>query len=552
MLLIPFIGSHWARLAQGQHTILHPCLGWLETLSYRAAAINPQEEMTWRKYAKTLLLFNFIGAAFLFLQLTWQAYLPFNPEQLGNVPWPLAINIVASFITSTNWQSYAGETTLSYGTQMVGLTVQNFLSAATGSAVLMALIRGIIRRTSDFIGNFWTDFVRSVVYLLLPLSIVFAVFLVTQGVVQTLRPYVQVETLENAQQVIPLGPVASQAAIKQLGANGGGFFNANSAHPLENPTPLSNFFQTLAIILIPASLVYGYGILVNSRKQAWMLLGVMFTFWLVSFAVALYSESVANPILEAFPLMEGKESRFKIVDSVLWTVLTSVSCNGSVNSMLESLSPLAGGAALFNILLGAGVLGPVGIGLCTMLIFVLLTMFLCGLMVGRTPEFLGKKIEKREVQWIMLSVLTPSVLILVGAGISCVLPIAKEGISASGPHGLTEVIYAFSSAAWNNGSAFAGIRANTNFYNLSLAFVMILGWLSIIIPSLALAGGFAEKKATPPSAALLSASSVLFGVLLWCVIFIACASTFFPILSLGPIVEHLLMLQGQAFPASGL
>lgn len=549
--LVPAIGSLWSALVQGKPTFLHPAMEWLEKTSYRAAGINPAEEMNWIKYAQNVVLFNVLGGIFLFIILILQGYLPLNPQNFPGLPWGLALNVAVSFTTNTNWQSYAGEETLSYASQMLGLTVQNFLSAATGSAVLMALIRGITSKSSDKIGNFWCDLVRTIVYLLLPLAIIFAFVLLTQGVIQTFLPYQVIETLEKGQQIIPLGPVASQESIKILGTNGGGFFNANSAHPFENPTLLTNFLQTVFLVAIPAGMVYAYGILAGSKKHAWLILAVMSTLWFIGFCVASYSESLVNPVLEANPVWEGKEVRLGNGNSVLWATMTTSTSNGSVNMMHESLSPLAGGIALFNMMLGEVVFGGVGVGLCSMLMFILLTVFLCGLMVGRTPEYHGKKLAKKDVQWIVVAVLTPNILILLGAGIASVTPQAQSSLSTLGPHGLTELLYAFTSAAANNGSAFAGLNANTDFFNLILAAIMVLTRLAILLPSLAIAGSFATKKISPESAGTLSTNSVLFAILLVGTILIVGGLSFFPALSLGPIVEHVLMIRGQPFPLEG-
>ena len=548
ILLTPFLGMYLANLFDGKRVFLSPYLGWLESLTYRIGGINPVEEMGWTRYAKSVILFNLCGLVLLFLLLVFQGFFLFNPEHFPGVSLSLGLNIAISFVTNTNWQAYAGETTLSYATQMWGLTVQNFLSAGTGAAVLMVLIRGLTRKTTDNVGNFWVDLVRVIVYLLLPLSILFALWLVSQGVVQSLSPYIHAETMEGVAQTIPMGPAASQVAIKMLGTNGGGFFNANGAHPFENPTPLSNFIESLSMLLIPVSTVYAYGILIGSRKHALMLLSVMFIIWEIGFGLATYSESLVNPVLEAFPLMEGKEVRFGVNSAVLWSVNTTSTSNGSVNAMLSSLSPLAGGVALFNMMLGEIIFGGIGVGLCGMLMFVLLTIFLSGLMVGRTPEYLGKKIDKYDIRWVMLAVLTPSALILIGTGISCVLPWIVSTQSSQGPHGLTEILYAFSSAAANNGSAFSGLNADTNFYNLTLGLTMLLARLAIVISSIGIAGSLVVKKTSPVSSGTLSTDTFLFAALLFSVIVIVCALTFFPVLSLGPIVEHLLMLQGQSFP----
>lgn len=509
--------------------------------------MDPKREMSWVDYGKALFVFNLLGFLVLFILQLIQGSLPFNPQGFPAVSWSSAFNTAASFVTNTNWQGYAGETTMSYLTQMLGLVPQNFLSAATGMATLLVFIRGLTRKTSETVGNFWVDLVRTVVYILLPFCIIIAFVLISQGVIQTFDSYVSVTTLEGAQQVIPLGPVASQIAVKQLGTNGGGFFNANSAHPFENPTGLTNFIEMLALVVIPAASVYAFGIMIGAKRHAWLLLAVMGGLWLGATGLALRAESQHNPVVEAYPLLEGKELRFGKTTSILWAVSTTATSNGSVNAMHSSLSPLAGGVALFNIMLGELVFGGMGVGLCSMLMFILLTVFLAGLMVGRTPEYLGKKIEKREVQWIVLAVLMPGALILAGAGVSCVLPEGLASLTNQGPHGLSEILYAFASAAGNNGSAFAGLNANTTYYNVLLGVVILVGRFAIILPSLAIGGALARKRIAPPSKGTFSTDSLLFALLLASVIFIIGGLTFFPALSLGPLVEHFLMLQGHVF-----
>lgn len=551
IILIPLLGKFWASLVQGNRTFLHPVLGWLENLCYRLSGIDPNEKMSWTTYLKNLVVFNLCGLLVLFLILVFQDYLPLNPQKFAGLSFPLALNVAVSFVTNTNWQSYSPETTLSYASQMTGLTVQNFLSAATGSAVLMALIRGITRRLTNTIGNFWADLVRSVVYLLVPLSFIFAIVLVGEGVVQTFSGYETVETLEKKEQVIPLGPAASQIAIKQIGTNGGGFFNANSAHPFENPTSLSNLLQLIFLIAFPAAMIYSYGLLIGSRKHALLLLAVRFLFLFGGLAIAFYSEKLLNPVLDVHPVWEGKEVRFGQVNSILWAITTTATSAGAVNMMHESLSPLAGGIALFNMMVGEVVFGGIGVGLCSLLMFVLLTVFLCGLMVGRTPEYRGKKLIKTDIQWVVAAVCIPNVLVLLSSGIACALPEVLSHLSTLGPHGLTELLYAFSSTTANNGSTFAGIHADTTFFNLIFAALMLLGRLGIIIPSLAIAGSFASKNTVPESSGTLETNSLLFGVLLMSVIFIVGGLAFLPALSLGPIVEHLMMLQGEAFPIGG-
>lgn len=547
IIIAPLLGSYLSKIYQGKQTYLKKRLGWLERLSYRIAGVDPQEEMTWKAYGKALLWFNGFGFIALFAIQLFQGYLPFNPQHFQEVPWDLAFNTAASFVTNTNWQSYAGETTLSYATQMVGLTVQNFLSAATGVSALLVLIRGITRKTSNTIGNFWADLIRTLVYVLLPLSIVFSVVLVSEGVIQTLAPYVEVETLEKGKQTLPLGPVASQIAIKQLGTNGGGFYNTNSAHPFENPTTLSNFLELFAILLLPAALIFTFGFMTGAIKHAWLLFSVMLFLWACGLGISLYSEHLHNPALQNLPVLEGKETRFGILNSVLWSVSTTATANGSVNCMLSSLTPLSGCICMFNIMLGELVFGGAGVGLLSMIFFVLLTVFLSGLMVGRTPEYLGKKIEKRDMQYVVIAVLMPGALILLSAGISCVLQVATSSLLNHGPHGLSEILYASTSATGNNGSAFAGLNANTVYYNILLGIIMLLGRTAILFPSLAIAGHLAQKKITPPSVGTFSTDTLLFALLLIGSILIIGALTYSPAQLLGPIIEHFLMIKGRVF-----
>lgn len=539
--ITPFLGNYMSKVFTGKRHILIPVLGWLERLTYRFTGVNPDEESNWKSYTYGLLIFNLIGFVFVFLIQLFQAFLPLNPAHLANVTWHSAFNTAVSFMTNTNWQGYAGETTLSFFVQMIGLTVQNFVSAATGIAVLMALIRGISRKTTDKLGNFWTDLTRSVLYVLLPLSIILSIMLVGQGVVQNFKAHETVETLQGTRQVIPMGPAASQIAIKQLGSNGGGFFNANSAHPFENPTPFSNLLEMLAILLIPASLTYTYGKMMGSLKQGWIIFSVMMILLLAGLAISLYAEYAANPLYDNIPLMEGKEFRFGITNSVLWSTITTAVSSGSVNAMHASLSPLAGMIAMINIMLGEVIFGGVGAGLYGMVIFIILTVFIAGLMVGRTPEYLGKKIEAFEVKMAILAVLAPSFVILIFTAWASVSQAGLSSLNNSGPHGFSEILYAFSSAAGNNGSAFAGLNANTVFFNLTLATGMLIGRFGIIIPVLAIAGNMARKKITPISAGTFRTDNWLFIGLLIAVILIVGGLTFFPALSLGPVVDHLLM-----------
>jgi K+-transporting ATPase ATPase A chain len=545
--LTPILGNYMSKVFIGGRHFMQPVLGWLERLTYRFIAVNPNEEANWKSYAFGLLLFNMVGFVFVFLIQLIQAYLPLNPAHLSNVSWHSAFNTSMSFMTNTNWQGYAGETTLSYFVQMIGLTVQNFVSAATGIAVLLAVIRGISRKTTDKLGIFWTDLTRSTLYVLLPLSILFSIVLVGQGVVQNFKTYETVKTLQGAQQIIPMGPAASQIAIKQIGTNGGGFFNANSAHPFENPTPFSNFLEMLFILLIPAALTYTYGKMVGSTRQGWTIFLVMMILLVAGLSISLYSEYSSNPVFGHLPLMEGKEMRFGITNSVLWSTSTSAASNGSVNAMHDSLSPLAGMVAMINIMLGEIIFGGVGAGLYGMVIFIILTVFIAGLMVGRTPEYLGKKIEAFEVQMAIIAILAPSFVILIFTAWASVSSAGLSSLNNSGPHGFSEILYAYSSAAGNNGSAFAGLNANTLFYNITLGIGMLIGRFGIIIPVLAIAGNMAKKKITPLSAGTFRTDNWLFIGLLIAVILIVGGLTFFPALSLGPIIEHLLMSNGITF-----
>lgn len=543
--LTPLLGSYCAMVLDSDKHMMTPVLGRLERGIYRLCGISKTKSMDWKQYAWALLGFNFLGfLAVMALQMT-QQWVGLNPDHMPNVSWHLAFNTAASFVTNTNWQSYAGETTMSYATQMFGLTVQNFLSAATGISVLLVFVRGIRQKTTHLLGNFWVDIVRSTVYLLLPLSIVAALYLGSQGVVQTMAPAHHIQTLEGKAQVIAVGPVASQEAIKQLGTNGGGFFNVNSAHPYENPTPGTNFVEMLLILLLPSSLVYAFGRMVGSKRHAWVVWGVMFLILMVSLSVSLYSEFHTLPFEKM--AMEGKEVRLGVTNSVLWSVVTTAASSGSVNAMISSLSPLAGGLALFNIMLGEIVFGGVGSGMYGMLLFILLTVFLAGLMVGRTPEYLSKKIESREMKWVIVAILIPNLVILIGAGVSAVLPIALSSLAHTGPHGLSEILYAFSSSAGNNGSAFAGLSANVPYYNVALGIAMILGRFGVIIPCLAIAGSLSQKKITPPSSGTFPTDTLMFGGLLIGTILIVGVLTFLPALTLGPVVDHLLLLQHRFF-----
>jgi len=545
--LTPVLGKYTSKVFTGEKHFMLPVFGWLEKLTYKFIKVNPEEETNWKSYTFGLLAFNLIGFIFVFLLQLFQSHLPLNPANLANVSWHSSFNTAVSFMTNTNWQGYAGETTLSYFVQMIGLAVQNFVSAATGIAVLIALIRGISRKTTDKLGNFWTDLTRSILYVLLPLSIVLAILLVGQGVVQNFNTYDTAQTIQGTQQVLPMGPAASQIAIKQLGTNGGGFFNTNSSHPFENPTPFSNFLEMLALLLIPASLTFTYGKMVGSSRQGWTIFTAMLILLVAGLSISLYAEYSSNPIFGNLHLMEGKETRFGITNSVLWATSTTAASNGSVNAMHDSFSPIAGMIAMLNIMLGEVIFGGVGAGLYGMVIFIILTVFIAGLMVGRTPEYLGKKIQAFEVQMAIIAVLLPNIVILLFAAWASISSPGLSSLNNAGPHGLSEILYAFSSAAGNNGSAFAGLNANTVFYNLTLGFGMLIGRFGVIIPVMAIAGSMAKKKITPTSAGTFRTDNWLFIGLLMSVILIVGGLTHFPALSLGPVVEHFLMNSAITF-----
>ncbi|MBS1984804.1 MAG: potassium-transporting ATPase subunit KdpA [Bdellovibrionales bacterium] len=533
-----------ARIYAGKSTWLD-FLNPIERLAYRSIGVNPEREMTWREYAGALLSFNLLGILLLFVIQIFQAHLPLNPQKFANIPWALALNTAISFVTNTNWQAYSGEAVLSYFTQMVGLATQNFLSAATGMAVAVALIRGFVRRESRYIGNFWQDLVRSTVYVLMPICFIFALVMVQQGIPQNFSNYSTATTFEGATQVIPQGPAASQIAIKQLGTNGGGFFGVNSAHPFENPTPLTNFLQTWGILFLPTVFLFFFGRAVGDAKQSRALLGATLLLFVPLLLVALWAQFQANPALGGLPFLEGVETRIGIAGSTLWAAATTAASNGSVNAMHSSLSALAGGVAMLNMLLGEVVFGGVGAGLYGLLLFAILTVFLAGLMVGRTPEYLGKKIEIREVVLASIGILLPCAVVLFGSALAVSIEMGRSSLSHSGPHGLSEVLYAWGSAANNNGSAFAGLNANTSFYNLLLAVAMFIGRFAVILPCLAIAGSVANKKYVPASSGTFPTDGALFVLLLASVIIIVGALTYFPALTLGPVLEHLLQISGR-------
>ncbi len=583
--LVKPLGAYMARVYENKPCGLDKILGPLERLIYRLCGVDPTVEMSWKHYTYAVLAVNFLGLLIVYGLLRLQYYLPLNPQGMAGTTPDLAFNTAVSFATNTNWQSYGGEATLSYLSQMLGLAVQNFLSAASGMAVLVALIRGFVRRQSGSIGNFWFDMTRSTVYILLPLSIVLALVLVSQGVVQTFSPYAKVallqpttfqepvlgddgnpvldekgqpttKTLPLTEQTIAVGPAASQIAIKQLGTNGGGFFNVNSSHPLENPTPISNFFELLSILVISAALCYTFGKMINDTRQGWAVLAAMFVIFLPLLALCYWCEQGGTPALasvgadqqagpgQAGGNMEGKETRFGIAQSTLWATATTSASNGSVNSMHDSYTPLGGLVPMWLMQLGEIVFGGVGSGLYGMLAFAIIAVFIGGLMVGRTPEYLGKKIESFEMKMAAIIILIPPIAVLAGTAITVTFPeLAKPSIPNSGAHGFSEVLYAFSSAGNNNGSAFAGLNANVPFFDTLLGIAMLMARYFLMVPILAIAGSLAAKKYTPTSAGTLPTHGPLFVVMLVGVVILVGALTFVPALALGPIVEYLQMVE---------
>ncbi len=556
-LLIRPLGAYMARVFAGERTFMDPVCVPIERAIYRVCGVRAEEEQHWTAYTTAMLLFNFAGLALLYVLQRVQHLLPLNPQGLAAVPPDLAWNTAVSFTTNTNWQNYGGESTMSYLVQMAGLAFHNFVSAATGIALAIALVRGFARHSAKTIGNFWVDLVRCTLWILLPLSLVLALLLVWQGVPQNVRPYVHAATVEGVEQVIPQGPVASQEAIKELGTNGGGFFNANSAHPYENPTPLSNFLEMLAIFTIGAPLTYTFGRMVKDQRQGWTILGAMAVLCVLGVAVIYRNEAGGNPLLRplgvdmaASPMqaggnMEGKEVRFGIANTALFATLTTDASCGAVNGMHDSFTPLGGLVPLVNIMLGEVIIGGVGAGLYGVLVFAILAVFIAGLMVGRTPEYLGKKIEAKEVQMSMLAILILAASILGFAALASVHPAGLAGPLAKGPHGFSEILYAYTSGTGNNGSAFGGLNGNAFFYNLTIGLAMLIGRFLMIIPIMAIAGSLVTKKVLPPSAGTFPTHGVLFVGLLVGVILIVGGLTFFPALALGPIVDHLLMIAGK-------
>jgi K+-transporting ATPase ATPase A chain len=566
------LGIYMARVFEGQRTFMHPVLRWLEVLTYKAAGIREDVEQRWTHYTASLISFSIFGFLLTYLLQRAQALLPFNPQHFGagNVPPDLAFNTATSFVTNTNWQAYSGESTLSYFVQMAALCVQNFASAAAGIAVAVALIRGFARQERRTVGNFWVDMTRATIYVLLPISVVAGLLFVSQGAIQNLRPYTEVATVEGAKQTIAQGPVASQEAIKQLGTNGGGFFNANASHPFENPTPLSNLLSMFLIFVIPGALTYTFGKMVGDTRQGWAIFAAFSVMFLIGVFVCYSSEQAGNPLLARLGLqtaatpnqpggnMEGKEVRFGIANSALYaTVTTDASC-GAVNSAHDSYTPLGGLVPLFNIMTGEVIFGGVGAGLYGILLYCILAVFIAGLMVGRTPEYLGKKIEQKEVKMAMLAIIATAASILVFSALSSVIHFSPKGywnpqgpaianLGNGGPHGLSEILYAYVSGTGNNGSAFGGLTPNTPWYDLTIGLAMWIGRFLFLIPLLAAAGSLAAKKKIPETAGTFPTHGPLFVGLLVGTVLIVGALTFFPALSLGPIVEHYLMQSGKVF-----
>ncbi|WP_043307421.1 potassium-transporting ATPase subunit KdpA [Pseudomonas sp. ML96] len=540
----PWLGRYLYRAMEGERTLLTPLLGPVERLCYKVAGVDAKSDQDWKTYTLALLAFTLASLVLLFAILLLQGLLPLNPQQLPGLEWTLAFNTAVSFVANTNWQAYSGEAALSYFSQMVGLTVQNFVSPAVGLAILVAFARGISRKSSAGIGNFWVDLTRATLYGLLPFCVVLALLLVWQGVPQTFMDYAQAKTLMGTDQTIPLGPAASQIAIKQLGTNGGGFFGVNSAHPFENPTALSNLLELAAIILIPVALVFSFGHYVKDLRQSRAILASMLILFLIGLGITLWAEYQPNPALAALPIeqagsLEGKESRFGVAASALWAVTTTAASNGSVNAMHDSFSAIGGMIPMFNMMLGEVIFGGVGAGLYGMLLFVLIAVFLAGLMIGRTPEYLGKKLEAREVRLLVATLLVMPVGVLVFCALAVSLPGPAASISNPGPHGFSQALYAYTSGTANNGSAFGGFGANTAFHNLLIGLAMLLGRFGYILPILAIAGSLAAKKRAPLGDNSFPTHGPLFVTLLTLTILLVGGLTFLPALALGPLAEQL-------------
>ncbi|MES0021497.1 MULTISPECIES: potassium-transporting ATPase subunit KdpA [unclassified Mesorhizobium] len=551
VLLVKPLGGYMYRVFNGDRTFLSPILGPVERGLYRISGTSEREEQHWTTYAAGIIFFSLASFLVLYFLQRLQGVLPYNPAGMASVEPNLAFNTAVSFVTNTNWQNYGGESTLSYLVQMAGLTVQNFMSAAVGIAIAVALIRGFARASAKSIGNFWVDMTRCTLYILLPLSIVLTLVYVWLGMPQTLGPYVDATTLEGAKQTLALGPVASQVAIKMLGTNGGGFFNANAAHPFENPDAISNMIQMVTIFALGAALTNVFGRMVGNQRQGWAILATMGVLFIAGVVICYWAEAAGNPLVHALGIdggnMEGKESRFGIAASALFAVITTAASCGAVNAMHDSFTALGGLIPMLNMQLGEVIVGGVGAGFYGIVMFIVITVFVAGLMVGRTPEYLGKKIEAKEVKMAMLAILALPLVMLVFTAIAVVLPSAVASMANGGPHGFSEVLYAYTSAAANNGSAFGGLSGNTPWYNITLGISMWVGRFFVIIPALAIAGSLATKKTVPASAGTFPTDGPLFVGLLVGVILIVVGLTFFPALAIGPIVEHLAAINGQTF-----
>jgi len=551
IILIPVsvgIGKYMAKVYAGDSVFISPIVRPIEKLVYRLCGIDASEDMQWNRYAKGFTVFTFLGIIVLIVIQMMQYFLPLNPQNFPGVRMDTAINTAISFATNTNWQSYSGESTMSYFTQMTGLAVQNFLSAAIGMAAGVAFIRGFIRKESSGIGNIWVDLVRGILYVLLPLSIIVAVILVSQGVVQSFHPYASVETIEGGTQIFPLGPAASQIAVKQLGTNGGGFFNANSAHPFENPTMITNLIENFSILLLPFSFVFMFGYMIKNNRQGRAVFAVMMVLFILGGSVILYSELTPNPVIASTNIsepmnMEGKEIRFGVIWSAIWSQSTTVTSNGSVNAMHDSFMPLSGMVHMFNMGIGEVIFGGVGVGLIGVLFYIILSMFLAGLMIGRTPEFMGKKFGPYEMGMAMISLVLPMISLVIIAAIAVSTKSGLSSLANPSSHGLSEILYAASSCIGNNGSAFAGLNANTSFYNLLLSAALLIGRFATVIPALAVAGSLSQKKIIPDSSATFPSTGILFVGIVVMVVLIMGALSFFPVYTLGPVLEHLGMFK---------
>jgi potassium-transporting ATPase potassium-binding subunit len=552
VLITKPLGTYIKKVVTGEKTFLDRIINPVEKSLYKVCRIDSSIEQNWKQYTLSVLLFSFFGFMFLFLLQCFQYYLPLNPEKIANVPAVLSFNTAVSFVTNTNWQAYSGESTLGYLVQMAGLAVQNFVSAATGIAVAVALIRAFARKNTDMLGNFWVDLTRVTLWILLPLSLIVSIFYITQGIPQNIGHYILAHTIDAGQQIIPQGPVATQEAIKSIGTNGGGFFGANSMHPYENPNALTNFIQCLSIFSIPAALTYTFGLMVNRKKQGWTIFSVMLIMFVALSTIMYTADYQGNPEINKItqiqhnssnvvPNMEGKEVRLGVSSTLLYADVTTSASDGGVSGAMENLNPIAGGVAMFNMALGEIIMGGVGSGLYNMLMFVLLAVFIAGLMVGRSPEFLGKKLGVTEMKWVMIALLISPFCAIFFTALACVLPSVSNEIAVYGPHGFSRILYAFISAANNNGSAFAGLNANTDFFNITTGLAMLLGRFIPIIAVMIVAGSIARKKIVPETSGTFPTTGAIFAVMLIVCILIIGGLNFFPALALGPVAEHLML-----------